>query len=274
MTAGPRTPIARSTVTGRRSRPPAKIEERLQIAPGAAVPARRRCATRIAAYVTWMRHRRYYEAAARERQPPVFTDDRTEVDLTVDVEPGPLVTVEFTGDPLPKDKIAELVPIEREGSVDQDLLEDSARRITDYLQPAGLLESGGRRRPSARKSDGKLTLVFNVQRGALFRVAPGGVEVTGNTSVPIEELRPLLKIVAGRPVRRVEARARSTGAISQIYKTQGIRDGAGGLRGQRRSGDGLVKPVIVVKEGPRVLVGTVTIARQPRRCPPNASRRC
>ena len=47
------------------------------------------------------------------------------------------MTVEFTGDPLPKDKLDELVPIEREGSVDQDLLEDSARRITDYLNQQG-----------------------------------------------------------------------------------------------------------------------------------------
>ena len=90
---------------------------------------------RIADYVTSIRHRRYYEAAARDSRP--LLDGAPAVDLTIDIEPGPLVDVRFTGDPLPKDKIADLVPIEREGSVDQDLLEDSARRITAYLQQQG-----------------------------------------------------------------------------------------------------------------------------------------
>ena len=39
--------------------------------------------------------------------------------------------------PLPKDQIDDLVPVEREGSVDEDLLEDSARRIEDYLRQQG-----------------------------------------------------------------------------------------------------------------------------------------
>ena len=60
------------------------------------------------------------------------------------------MTVAFAGDPLPKDKLAELVPIEREGSVDEDLLEDSTRRITELPEPAGLLE-GGRVTPSAQE---------------------------------------------------------------------------------------------------------------------------
>ena len=51
--------------------------------------------------------------------------------------PGPHVRVVFTGDPLPADKRAELVPIEREGSVDEDLLEDSTNRIVDYLRGQG-----------------------------------------------------------------------------------------------------------------------------------------
>ena len=47
------------------------------------------------------------------------------------------MTVQYAGDPLPKDKLAELVPIEREGSVDEDLLEDSSRRIKEYLRQQG-----------------------------------------------------------------------------------------------------------------------------------------
>ena len=61
----------------------------------------------------------------------------TAVDLTIDVETGPVVTIAFRGDPLPQDKLAELVPIAREGSVDQDLIEDSIQRIKSYLNQQG-----------------------------------------------------------------------------------------------------------------------------------------
>src|SRR5262245_12276756 len=136
INAVPRTTIARSTITGRPLETPAQIQARLQINPGQPYqPAELR--TRLNDFVTSMRHRRHYEAAATVHN-LVLTPDRTQVDLTIDVQPGPLVTVQFTGDPLPKEKIADLVPIEREGSLDQDLLEDSALRITDVLKQTGI----------------------------------------------------------------------------------------------------------------------------------------
>jgi outer membrane protein assembly factor BamA len=171
-TPGPRTMIGRSTVTGRPLEPEASIQSRLEILPGQPYePGELR--TRLADYVTSMRRRHYYEAAAAVL-PPVFNSDRTRADVTVEVQPGPLVTIQFVGDPLPKDKIAELVPIEREGSVDQDLLEDSARRITDYLNQQGYWKAEVTP-PERAQADGRLTLVFNVKRGQLYRVAPGGV---------------------------------------------------------------------------------------------------
>ena len=42
-----------------------------------------------------------------------------------------------TGDPLPADRRDELVPVEREGSVDEDLLEDSSNRIEEFLRAQG-----------------------------------------------------------------------------------------------------------------------------------------
>ena len=57
--------------------------------------------------------------------------------LTLTVEPGPHVRVVFTGDPLPGATRAALVPTEREGSADEDLLEDSSNRIEDFLRAQG-----------------------------------------------------------------------------------------------------------------------------------------
>jgi len=255
VNAGPRTIIAHSAITGRPPEPAAAIQARLQIEPGQPYqPGVLR--ERLADFVASMRRRHYYEASAAA-QAPVFTEDRTRADVTVDVQPGPLVTIEFTGDPLPKDKIAELVPIEREGSVDQDLLEDSARRITEYLNQQGYYKAEVTP-PERKEADGRLTLVFQVKRGQLYRLAPGGIEVTGNTSISIEELRPLLKTTQGEVYVSSKVGA-IAGAITQLYKTRGFAtvqvDSA-----VNEVGEGLVKPVIVVKEGPLVVVGSVTLS--------------
>ncbi len=254
VTAGPRTTIAHATITGRPIDPAAAIEARLQIQPGQPYQPGE-LVTRLADYVTAMRHRRYYEATAAA-QLPVFTDDRTRADVTVDIQPGPLVTVALTGDPLPKDKIAELVPIEREGSVDQDLLEDSALRIKDYLNQLGYWKAEVTP-PERRDAGGGLTVVFHVTRGRLYHVGPGAIDVAGDKSVPIEELRPFLKMSQG-DVFVASKLGAITIAISQVYKTKGFAtvqvDSA-----VNEVGEGLVRPAITITEGPRVIVGSVTV---------------
>jgi outer membrane protein insertion porin family len=254
VNAGTRTIIGRSSITGRPLEPVAAIQARLEILPGQPYqPGEIR--ERLANYVSALRRRHYYEATGTP-QTPVISEDGTRADVTVDIQPGPLVTIEFTGDPLPKDKIAELVPIEREGSVDQDLQEDSARRIQDYLNQLGYYKADVAP-PERQEADGRLTLVFHVKRGQLYRVAPGGVEVTGNHSVPIEELRPLLKMAPGEVFVSSKLGAISS-AITQLYKQRGFAsvqvDSA-----LNEAGDGLVKPAIAIKEGARVLVGAVAV---------------
>src|SRR5947207_2841169 len=71
------------------------------------------------------------------RPPATFVDSDRVANLTLTVNPGPHVRVVFTGDSLPADKRDELVPIEHEGSADEDLLEDSTHRIEEYLRGQG-----------------------------------------------------------------------------------------------------------------------------------------
>ncbi len=253
VSAGPRTTIAQTEITGHPLEPIAQLESRLAVAQGQAYePVELR--TRLDEYVTSMRHRRYYEAAAHEQTAPAGP---ARINLTIDIQPGPLVDVQFTGDPLPKDKIAELVPIEREGSVDQDLLEDASRRITDYLQQQGYWKADVKP-PDRQESDGHLTVVFHVNRGRAYRVAPGGVEVTGNQSVSADEIRPLLRMSPGEPFLSSRLSATES-AIKQLYRTKGFAS-AEVASAANALDAGLVNPIVTIKEGPRVVVGSVTIA--------------
>ena len=102
-----------------------------------------------------------------------------------------------------------------------------------------------------------MTIVFTVHRGVIYHVAPGGIQIEGNQSVSMAELKPLLKLeqgdlfVASR-MSAIEA------AIRQIYRTRGF-DRAEIATATDESAPGLVRPVITIKEGPRVTVGRVSI---------------
>lgn len=250
--SGPRARIAAVTVRGTPLDPLPTVVKRLGLETGD--PYEPSVAgERLDNYVKDMRKRGYYQAAATEHHD--VSEDGTGVRVTVDVNPGPPVTVRFEGDPIPKDRLAELVPIEREGSVDPDLIEDSAQRIRDYFQAQGYWKAEVA--TDRQETDGRLTIVFKVTRGVIYRVAPGGIEVTGNKSISPERIKPLLKLTPGDlfVLSRLET---SRGAIEGLYQSEGFAtvkvDSA-----SNQVGPGLVKPVIVVTEGPRTLIGTITI---------------
>ena len=68
---------------------------------------------------------------------PSFSADGRTVDLRVTALRGPIVRVVFTGDSVPADRRDELAPVLREGTTDEDLLEDSSRAIVDYFRARG-----------------------------------------------------------------------------------------------------------------------------------------
>jgi outer membrane protein assembly factor BamA len=116
---GARTTIGDVEILGRPTVSRAEFLSRLGVSPGAAYQYAALNA-RIEKYLEERRKSGFYEAAV---VPAVrFREDEHTADLTLTVTPGPHVRVVFTGDALPADRRADLVPVEREGSVDEDLL--------------------------------------------------------------------------------------------------------------------------------------------------------
>jgi outer membrane protein insertion porin family len=212
---------------------------------------------RLADYVKKLRKRGRYLAAASYRPRP--SGDGTVVDLTIDLEAGPVVTVAFRGDPLPQDKLAELAPIAREGSVDQDLIEDSIQRIKSYLNQQGYWKADAS--ADRQEGQGTLTVAFTVRRGLQYRIA-GGVEVVGNRTVPIEQLRPALAKLQANDVFVESNLSAAVSGIAGQYQRLGFARAkiaaAANESNPSPTGEGLVKPVITIIEGPLTLVGDVT----------------
>ena len=255
VSAGARARIARSTVVGNPLEPSAQLLNRLELTPGRPYsPADIRRA--LDDLLQRLRRQRYYQASATVES-AVINPDRRSADLTIAVRPGPLVSVRFEGDPIPKDRLEQLVPIEREGSVNEDLLEDAKNRIASYLAQQGYWRAEVTH--TEQEGAGTLAIVFQIRRGPQYHVAPGGVELTGNASVPVETFRPALRTLgAGEPFVASKLDA-IVGAITREYQVRGFA--AMKARSDvSETGPGLVRPVIVIAEGPHVAVGTVSVA--------------
>lgn len=170
---------------------------------------------RIEKYIEDRRSKGYYEAKI---EPAVrLSADQQVADLTLTVNPGPRVRVVFTGDPLPADRRADLVPVQREGSVDEDLLEDSSNRIEEYLRGQGYRDA---RAPHTREqTDGELVITFAVTRGQQFKVAT--YEISGNAALPLAEFESLLRLRDGQPFSSTRLDA-DVQTIEDLYHRRGF----------------------------------------------------
>jgi len=205
------------------------------------------------------RSQRYYEARAND---PAIEESESgdAVDVTLTFVRGPLVTVSVKDNALTPKQIAELVPVEREGSVDQDFLEDSEARIREYLRAQGYRDADV---TFKRQIDGeRLHIVFTVKRGPLYRVA--GVRFEGAEAVAPADLAALMSLGAGQPFvqARLDADVR---AVVAAYQQRGFGDAScrpavEPVPGARTASEAPVVIVMRITEGPRTLVTEVEVA--------------
>ena len=209
---------------------------------------------RIAEYVSGLRKRGYYEAQGEHALR--IAPDRRSAELIVTLDGGPHVSVEFQGDSLPPKVREELVPIDREGSVDEDLLEDSARRIADHLHGQGYRDASATY--SRVPKEGELAIVFRVVRGPAYVTGP--VEISGNASVPLAELADAIRLKEGQPFLESDLDG-TVAAITDAYHRRGFADVKIRSSVETEPGTSPVRALarIVVAEGPRTLIGNVTV---------------
>ncbi|OFW17578.1 MAG: hypothetical protein A3F69_02090 [Acidobacteria bacterium RIFCSPLOWO2_12_FULL_66_10] len=253
--SGVRTTIGAVDIVGRPTMSTDEFLKRLGIARGS--PFRREALnTRIERYTEERRRSGYYEA----KIVPVarLADSDRVANLTLTVAPGPHVNVVFAGDALPADKRKEFVPVEREASVDEDLLEDSSNRIEDYLRAQGYRDA---RAPHTRgEYDNELVITFTVTKGPQFRVST--VEVSGNASIPLAEFAAGLRMKAGALFSESRLDA-DVLAIEDLYRRRGFasaraRPAVEPVPGGATASQVQVAVRIVIAEGVRTMVEAVT----------------
>ena len=233
-----------------------ELRGRLTILPGA-VFNRAALRRQIEAATDAWRARSYLEARADTAVEE--SANGAAVDLTITVARGPLVSVEFTGDPLPPKQAAELVPVVREASVDEDLLEDSRVRIVDYLRGLGYWDARSEFQRVAAAD--RLRIVFSVNNGPLYRVAD--VILEGTSLVTPGELRPALRTAIGQPLLQASLDADVQTLIAN-YRKRGFGDvtcrvAVEPVPGRRTDREAPVVVILRISEGPRTLVSAVEV---------------
>lgn len=214
-------------------------------------------ATRTRRYVESLRQQGYYEASV------IWTLRRDPssnlVDVTLDARLGPLVDLVFDSADVPERRLRELVPVVQEGAIDEDLLEDSKRRIEAWLHGQGYA------RPIVDYERVQLTdrlrVTFRVRRGPLYTVE--GVDVAGVDASRRADVMALVQLPANAPFSQ-DVLGASAAAIEEFYLIRGF----GAVRVVATIGDDaqtetdssfLVRPRITVTEGERTVVGRVFV---------------
>jgi outer membrane protein insertion porin family len=157
--------------------------------------------------------------ASKEYQQPTST-----VNYGFNANQGPVVTVEVTGVKLRTGKVKKLVPVYEEGAVDEDLLNEGARNLRDYLQSEGYFDAKVTHSMSDVDAQ-HAKVIFDVDRGPVHKVQ--SVTTVGNKYFDSDILRERLS------VRKADAFSRhglfsqslvntDVGSITAIYQMNGF----------------------------------------------------
>jgi outer membrane protein assembly complex protein YaeT len=174
-----------------------------------------RLAERIEEYRAAQRERGFYEVRVAPTV-RIAEEDRT-ANVELNVLAGPKVRVVFAGDSIPSDRRAELAPIAREGSADEDLVEDAANNIRNYLRAEGYRDATVTH--TRQESGGELAITFTVSRGPQYRVA--AIRFAGYQSLPLEQLRTRVRLREGQPFASAILEA-DLQTIGELYRRAGF----------------------------------------------------
>ena len=155
-----------------------------------------------------------------------FNADANQVDLVVDIEPGPLVRVEVEGADFSRRQLRRYLPVYEEGVVDEDLLAEGASNLRDFLQTRGYF-SAQVLPQLQRQNEDEVVVTYQVDPGPRQELVL--VEVTGNRFFDLDTIRERMLVrdqtVDVRRGRFSESLVqRDRRAIEDLYRSNGFRN--------------------------------------------------
>ncbi|OFV98327.1 MAG: outer membrane protein assembly factor BamA [Acidobacteria bacterium RIFCSPLOWO2_02_FULL_61_28] len=208
------------------------------------------------------RRENYLEASLRIGR-RTFDPQTRRVDLELEVAAGPRVEVSVTGADLSRSRLARLLPIFEERTVDEDLLREGERNLRNYFESEGYFDATVR---AVRQMlpDGNQKIEYQVELGRHEHLEE--IQFSGNQYFRAETLQERLRIEpASLSLRHGRFSSglleQDLAAIRALYQANGFSQAQAVARFVERGtdpGEGMIVH-IVITEGPQVLIGEFAI---------------
>ncbi len=182
--------------------------------------------------------------------------------LRVRVEAGPLVRVRVEGASLSKPKLAELLPVFRDGVVDEDSLERGERNLEDYFERQGYFSAVAKAGRADHTGPEEIDVAYRVTLGVREEFA--AYTFHGNSSIGAAELAAAIADDQNGPSRNVfskELAARHLETLQATYRARGFLEAHVTLRLDHRTEfqPGRLLVAFEVEEGSQTKVGRLVL---------------
>ncbi len=198
-----------------------------------------------------------------------YDSAKNAVTVNLPIVSGPALTVKVEGATISEKRLRSILPLMREGGVDEASLDDSARRVREYLQQEGFFFAEVTPPAMVDLTREKAELVFSVQPGERYRVADIRIEGTKNISLldiaPSLQTQtaaifpiPILMTRYTRGITSEQALRRDADLILSQLRDQGYRKARMAAINRAVSEDNdQLKIIFRVEEGPRSFLGDI-----------------
>jgi outer membrane protein assembly complex protein YaeT len=147
--------------------------------------------------------------------------------LLVKVETGPLFRVRVEGAKISSSKLKTLLPVYRDGVVDEPALARSERILEDYFQQLGYFSAAAKAEQAFHAESQTLALTFRVNRGKQGQFDGYGFE--GNRAIPTAQLMAAISpppqgIFSRAPVYSRTLLENKVNTLTALYQSRGFLD--------------------------------------------------
>jgi outer membrane protein assembly complex protein YaeT len=156
-----------------------------------------------------------------------FNPETNSVVPTLQIDAGPLVKVQTSGDKLSHGKLRSLLPIYQERSVDRSLLMEGRRNLVDYFESRGYFDVDVDFDQST-SDDGVQTIEYVIDKGSRHKLV--SLKIEGNKFFDYETIRERMFIQPASFLRYRHGRynerdlSRDVAAVEQLYRSNGFRE--------------------------------------------------
>jgi outer membrane protein insertion porin family len=203
-------------------------------------------------------------SAKVHENPPEYHPETNRVDVSFKIEVGPVVTVRAVGARISRipflagRQMKKLIPIYSEGAIDQDLVDEGHRNLTDYFQKKGFADV--KVTSSIQKQPDQILVVYQIDRGRKHRV--DRVLFHGNSTL---SQKALMALVVSKKSHiwthgsfSQKLLKQSSDNIQAVYQDRGYEDVK--VTAQAVDREPKIDVTFEIEEGPQTIVEDVKIS--------------